>query len=100
MYAWRELKSLMNANGLDVDFAFLIGFAIRNAREEAGMTQERLAAMIDCSGSAISRFESGMEIARAETINKILRATATSVSATDRAPIAAPASLPERHRTT
>lgn len=48
----------MSAHQVSAD-AYEIGGKIREAREAAGLTQEQLAAMMDCSGNIVSRYEIG-----------------------------------------
>ena len=68
---------------MDPDFAegfeegyreFEIGVLLRQAREDAGMTQEQLAALICTKKTAISRLENHAEDIKLSTLNKVARA--------------------------
>ena len=68
---------------MDSDFAegfeegyreFEIGVLLRQAREDAGMTQEQLAALIRTKKTAISRLENHAEDIKLSTLNKVARA--------------------------
>lgn len=68
---------------MDPDFAegfeeryreFEIGVLLRQAREDAGMTQEQLAALIRTKKTAISRLENHAEDIKLSTLNKVARA--------------------------
>ena len=49
---------------------FRIGFILRQAREEMGITQEQLAKKLKTKKSAISRIENHAEDIRLSTLNK------------------------------
>jgi ribosome-binding protein aMBF1 (putative translation factor) len=49
---------------------FRIGFILRQAREELGITQEQLAKKLKTKKSAISRIENHAEDIRLSTLNK------------------------------
>tara|TARA_B100000029_G_C16810944_1_gene680421 strand:- start:181 stop:456 length:276 start_codon:yes stop_codon:yes gene_type:complete len=53
---------------------FEIGVLLRQAREEAGMTQEQLATLIQTKKTAISRLENHAEDIKLSTLNKVARA--------------------------
>ena len=53
---------------------FEIGVLLRQAREDAGMTQEQLAALIRTKKTAISRLENHAEDIKLSTLNKVARA--------------------------
>jgi len=53
---------------------FEIGVLLRQAREEAGMTQEQLATLIRTKKTAISRLENHAEDIKLSTLNKVARA--------------------------
>ena len=68
---------------MDPDFAegfeeghreFEIGVLLRQAREDAGMTREQLAALIRTKKTAISRLENHAEDIKLSTLNKVARA--------------------------
>ncbi len=68
---------------MDPDFAegfeegyreFEIGVLLRQAREDAGMTQEQLAALIRTKKTAISRLENHAEDIKLSTLNKVAKA--------------------------
>ena len=52
---------------------FKIGILLRNLRQEAGMTQEQLAAILHTQKSAISRIENQSEDIRLSTLFKIAK---------------------------
>lgn len=51
-----------------------IGQIIRAARTEAGLTQRQLAERLNTTQSAISRWESGNDVPRLDTLGDVLRA--------------------------
>ena len=53
---------------------FKIGVLLRQAREEAGLTQEEVAQRLDTQKSAISRIENHAEDIRLSTLEKYARA--------------------------
>ena len=53
---------------------FEIGVLLRQAREDAGMTQEQLAALIRTKKTAISRLENHAEDIKLSTLNKVAKA--------------------------
>ena len=53
---------------------FKIGALLRQAREEAGLTQEEVAQRLDTQKSAISRIENHAEDIRLSTLEKYARA--------------------------
>jgi DNA-binding XRE family transcriptional regulator len=53
---------------------FKIGALLRQAREEAGITQEQLAKKLNTKKSAISRIENHAEDIRLSTLNKYAQA--------------------------
>jgi HTH-type transcriptional regulator/antitoxin HipB len=53
---------------------FKVGIMLREAREEAGVTQEQLAKMTRTKKSAISRLENHAEDVRLSTVSKVAKA--------------------------
>lgn len=53
---------------------FEIGVLLRQAREEAGLTQEQLAALIQTKKTAISRLENHAEDIKLSTLQKVAKA--------------------------
>jgi HTH-type transcriptional regulator / antitoxin HipB len=53
---------------------FKVGIMLREAREEAGVTQEQLAKMTRTKKSAISRLENHAEDVRLSTVAKVAKA--------------------------
>lgn len=51
-----------------------IGQIVRAARTEAGLTQRQLAERLNTTQSAISRWESGNDVPRLDTLGDVLRA--------------------------
>lgn len=71
----RKLTDKKFAEGYDEGYAeFKIGAVLRDLREEAGLTQEELAATIHTKKSAISRIENQAEDIRLSTLFKIVEA--------------------------
>ena len=63
------------AEGFEEGFReFEIGVLLRQAREDAGMTQEQLAALIRTKKTAISRLENHAEDIKLSTLNKVAKA--------------------------
>ncbi len=58
---------------------FKIGVLLRQAREEAGVTQEQLAKKLNTKKSAISRIENHAEDIRLSTLNKYAKALGKSL---------------------
>jgi len=54
--------------------AFKIGVLLREAREEAGLTQEQIARKLNTRKSAISRIENHAEDIRLSTLEKFAKA--------------------------
>lgn len=61
---------------------FKIGVMLREAREEAGVTQEGLARMTKTKKSAISRLENHAEDVRLSTVARVARALGKAVRVT------------------
>ncbi len=53
---------------------FEIGVLLRQAREDAGMTQEQLATLIQTKKTAISRLENHAQDIKLSTLTKVARA--------------------------
>ena len=62
-------------DALEEEFAFVQ--ALIEARTQAGLTQEELAARMETSQSAIARLESGRDKPSARTLERFARATGT-----------------------
>ena len=62
---------------LDEEFALMK--ALIEARVEAGLTQEELAARMETSQSAVARMESGRTLPSARTLMRFARATGTKL---------------------
>ena len=58
---------------------FKIGVMLREAREQAGVTQERLAKITKTKKSAISRLENHAEDVRLSTVSRVARALGKAV---------------------
>ncbi len=62
-------------NGFDTGYEqFKIGVLLKQAREEAGLTQEKLAVRLDTKKSAISRIENHAEDIKLSTLEKFAHA--------------------------
>lgn len=59
---------------------FVIGLRIRQARENAGLTQEKLAELVDRTKEAISNIERGVNYPAIETLLRISDAVGMSMS--------------------
>jgi len=58
---------------------FKIGVMLREAREQAGVTQEKLARITKTKKSAISRLENHAEDVRLSTVSRVARALGKAV---------------------
>jgi HTH-type transcriptional regulator / antitoxin HipB len=68
------------AKDFDVGYEeFKIGVMLREAREKAGVTQEKLARITKTKKSAISRLENHAEDVRLSTVSRVARALGKSV---------------------
>lgn len=59
---------------------FVIGLRVRQAREAAGLTQEKLAELVDRTKEAISNIERGVNYPTIETLQRIADALDVSLS--------------------
>ena len=67
----RKKRSHAFANGFETGYEqFKIGVVLRNAREEAGFTQDDIAERLRTKKSAISRIENHAEDIRLSTLEK------------------------------
>ena len=68
------------ARGFDEGYRdFKIGVILRQAREEAGLTQEELANRVGTQKTAISRIENHAEDIKLSTIQKVAKALGRSL---------------------
>ncbi len=71
----RKARDPKFAHGFDSGYEqFKIGAMLKQAREEAGMTQEELAARLHTKKTAISRIENHAEDIKLSTLEKFARA--------------------------
>lgn len=71
----RKSKDKSFANGFDVGYdEFKIGVMLRQAREDAGITQEQLADKLNTQKTAISRIENHAEDIKLSTIERVAEA--------------------------
>lgn len=71
----RKTKSKRFAKDFEIGYEnFKIGVALRKAREDAGITQEELAKIMNTKKSAISRIENHSEDIRISTLKNYLSA--------------------------
>ena len=71
----RKSRDSEFANGFDSGYEqFKIGVILKNAREEAGLTQEQLAQKLQTKKSAISRIENHAEDIKLSTLEKFAQA--------------------------
>ncbi|HFE67369.1 MAG TPA: XRE family transcriptional regulator [Chloroflexi bacterium] len=68
------------ADGFETGYAnFKIGVMLRQAREEAGMTQEEVARQLNTTRSAISRIENHAEDIRLSTLSRYAQAVGANL---------------------
>ncbi len=71
----RKTRDTEFAKGFDTGYEqFKIGVLLKQAREEAGLTQEELAVKLDTKKSAISRIENHAEDIKLSTLEKFAHA--------------------------
>jgi ribosome-binding protein aMBF1 (putative translation factor) len=71
----RKARDPEFAKGFDTGYEqFKIGVLLKQAREEAGFTQEELAVKLDTKKSAISRIENHAEDIKLSTLEKFAHA--------------------------
>jgi len=71
----RKKKDKRFAKNYDAGYSdFKIGVVLKQAREEAGVTQDELAKMLKTQKSAISRIENHAEDIRLSTLHKVASA--------------------------
>ncbi len=71
----RKARDPEFAKGFDTGYEqFKIGVLLKQAREEAGLTQEELAVKLDTKKSAISRIENHAEDIKLSTLEKFAHA--------------------------
>jgi len=71
----RKAKDSEFADGFETGYReFEIGVLLRQAREEAGLTQEELAARIQTKKTAISRLENHADDIKLSTLQKVAHA--------------------------
>lgn len=69
------------ADGLESGYAdFKVGVLLRQAREQAGLTQEELAERLETKKSAVSRIENHAGDIRLSTLERYARALGRSLS--------------------
>jgi HTH-type transcriptional regulator / antitoxin HipB len=79
--AKRKLKDKEFAKNFEEGYeSFKIGVLLRQAREEAGITQEELAKRLRTKKSAISRIENHSEDIRLSTLKQYLEAVGKKLS--------------------
>lgn len=77
----RKRRSPAFARGYKIGYEnFKIGVLLRQAREEAGLTQEELARKLKTRKSAISRIENHAENMRLSTLEKFAEAIGKKIS--------------------
>ncbi len=71
----RKIRDKAFASGFDSGYEqFKIGAVLKQAREEAGLTQEELATKLNTKKSAISRIENHAEDIKLSTLGKYANA--------------------------
>lgn len=79
--AKRKKRSYAFADGFETGYEqFKIGLMLRNAREEAGLTQDEIAERLQTKKSAISRIENHAEDIRLSTLEKFAEAIGKRLS--------------------
>ena len=77
----RKKRSSAFKNGFETGYEqFKIGVMLRNAREEAGLTQDDIAERLRTKKSAISRIENHAEDIRLSTLEKFAEAIGKRLS--------------------
>lgn len=77
----RKRKSKYLFENFDKGYeSFKIGFLLKQARQEAGITQEELAQKLKTKKSAISRIENHSEDIRLSTLNNYIAAIGKKLS--------------------
>ena len=76
----RKKKDLDFSEGFDVGYEnFKIGVLLKQARKDAGITQEEIAVRLDTKKSAISRIENHAEDIKLSTIERYVSALGKSL---------------------
>ena len=79
----RKKKDSEFAKGFEEGYKeFKIGVLLKQAREQAGLTQEQLAKMIKTQKTAISRIENHAEDIKLSTIQKVAKALGKNIEIT------------------
>ena len=79
----RKKRDSKFAKGFEEGYKeFRIGVLLKQAREQAGLTQEQLAKMIRTQKTAISRIENHAEDIKLSTIQKVARALGKNLEIT------------------
>ncbi|MCK4485821.1 MAG: helix-turn-helix transcriptional regulator [Desulfobacterales bacterium] len=79
----RKAKGPRFAQGFEEGYEeFKIGVLLKQAREQAGLTQEQLAKMLKTKKTAISRIENHAQDIKLSTIQKVAKALGKNVEVT------------------
>ena len=79
----RKAKDPRFAQGFEEGYEeFKIGVLLKQAREQAGLTQEQLAKMLKTKKTAISRIENHAQDIKLSTIQKVAKALGKNVEVT------------------
>jgi len=79
----RKKKDPEFAQGFEEGFEeFKIGVLLKRARQQAGLTQEQLAKMLQTKKTAISRIENHAQDIKLSTIQKVAKALGKSLEIT------------------
>jgi HTH-type transcriptional regulator/antitoxin HipB len=79
----RKKKDPEFAQGFEEGYEeFKIGVLLRQARQQAGLTQEQLARMLQTKKTAISRIENHAQDIKLSTLQKVAKALGKSVEIT------------------
>ena len=79
----RKKKDSEFAQGFEEGYkGFKIGILLKQAREQAGLTQEQLAKIIKTQKTAISRIENHAEDIKLSTIQKVAKALGKNLEIT------------------
>lgn len=79
----RKAKGPRFAQGFEEGYEeFKIGVLLKQAREQAGLTQEQLAKMLKTKKTAISRIENHAQDIKLSTIQKVAKALGENVEVT------------------
>ena len=78
--SWARTQAEPTLRPMKPQLNFVIGLRVRHARESAGLTQEKLAELVDRTKEAISNIERGVNYPALETLHRIADAVGVPLS--------------------